>query len=375
VLDSNAAWSRGTLRGFARVAHEQGWALFHYRHAANIDLLAMDLAPAAAVLGPAHSGAWPERLRDCVGVAVNVDRTAEGIPSVELDAAKTAELAASHLLDRGFRNLTTFRFDTWGTLREQRFREVAARRGAHLEPSWWSESAVALRTQDRPAAIIEWLSSLRKPCGIFAGCDGWSRVLARYARAASLRVPEEVALIGIDNDLFDCEIESPPLSSVAVPWQRFGEAAARLVQLGLRGQPLPRERVLVPPLDVVVRRSSDTFAIDDPLVAMAVRWIHDHFAARITVPKVAGAVRSTRQRLERHFRQKLGRTVLQEIRRTRVEAARRLLATTNRPLLEIARTCGFTNAALLSVAFQREVGVPPGAYRKKMQSAQPSPEE
>ena len=212
---------------------------------------------------------------------------------------------------------------------------------------------------------MAWLSRLRKPCGVFALCDERARMVARYAQAANLRVPEDVALVGVDNDAFECEITSPPLSSVAVPWRSVGEKAARLVQLGLRGTPIAGTRVLVEPLDVVVRRSSDAFAIDDSLVSAAVAWIHGHVEARLTVPMLASAISVSRQRLERHFRRHLGRTVVEEIRRTRVEVARRLLSTTELQLTEVAKRSGFTNSALLSVAFRREVGVPPGAYRRQ----------
>ncbi len=365
VLDSSAAWSRGVLRGFARVAQEQAWQLFHYRQAEDVERLAAELSPSAAVLGPGWSGPWPAALRGCVAVSVNADRRSQGVASVELDGPAVAELAARHLLERGFRNLTTFRLDAWGAVRERHFRDVAAGLGAALQPSWWAEAAFPL--QDRPGAIMQWLLELQKPCGIFALCDAWARIVARYARAANLRVPEDLAIVGVDNDAFECEVESPPLSSVAVPWQKLGEAAGRLVQRGLRGEPIARESVVVAPVDVFVRRSSDALAIEDPLVSAAVLWIHEHFPSRLSVPKIAFAVRSTRQRLERRFRQKLGRTVLEEIRRTRVEAARQLLSTTTLPLLEVAQRSGFSNAALLSVAFRREVGVPPGAYRKRMQ--------
>jgi len=368
VLDSSAAWSRGTLRGFTQVAHEHGWAILHYPPAANLDWLATELPPSAAVIGPTFSGPWPERLRRCVSVAINADRCAEGIASVLIDEAGITDLAVSHLLARGFRNLTTFRFDAWGALREQSFRETAARLGAQLQPGWWSEAAAALppgaSRQEDPAAIMAWLSGLKKPCGIFALCDARARMVARYARAANLRVPEDVAIVGVDNDTFECEITAPPLSSVAVPWRSVGENAARLVQLGLRGTPIAGRRVLVKPLDVVVRRSSDAFAIENSLVSSAVAWIHGHVGARLTVPLIANAIAVSRQRLERHFRRHLGRTVHEEIRRARVELARRLLSTTELPLPEVAKQSGFTNSALLSVAFRREVGVPPGAYRR-----------
>jgi LacI family transcriptional regulator len=122
--------------------------------------------------------------------------------------------------------------------------------------------------------------------------------------------------------------------------------------------------VLVKPVDVVVRRSSDAFAIENSLVSAAVAYIHEQAEGRLTVPLIANAIGVSRQRLERHFRRHLGRTVVEEIRRTRVEVARRLLSTTELPLPEIAKRSGFTNAALLSIAFRREVGVPPGAYRR-----------
>jgi LacI family transcriptional regulator len=368
VLDSSAAWSRGILRGFARVAHEHGWAVLHCHPAANLDRLASELPPAAAVIGPTFSGPWPERLRQCVSVAINADRSAEGIASVCVDEAKIADLAVSHLLARGLRTLTTVRFDAWAEGRERRFREAAARAGAQLEPNW-SDVGAPTSMDNQPAAIMAWLSRLKQPCGIYACCDAWARVVARYAGAAGLRLPEDLALVGVDNDALECEIAAPPLSSVAVPWRMFGEAAAQLVREGLRGKPIAGTRVLVPPLDVVVRRSSDTFAIEDPLVAAAVNWIHGHVGRRLTVPSIATAISATRQRLERRFRRHLGRTVLEEVRRTRVEFARRLLSTTELPLIEIAKRSGFTNAALLSVAFRREVGVPPGAYRRRARSS------
>jgi LacI family transcriptional regulator len=364
ALDSSAAWSRGILRGFVRVAHEQGWTLLHYHPAANLESLAAELPPAAAVLGPTFSGPWPEKLRGCVSVAVNADRCAEGIASVLLNETKIADLAASHLVARGLRNLTTVRFDTWGALREQRFREAGARLGAHLEPGWGSEATEPSFIEEQPTAMMAWLTGLRKPCGIFACCDAWGRKLARYAYAAKLRVPEDIALVGVDNDAFECEITAPPLSSIAVPWLAVGECAARLVQLGLRGTPIAGHRELVAPLDVIVRRSSDVFAIEDSLVASAVAWIRERTAERLSVSLIAKGVGTKRQRLERHFRRELGRTVLEEIRRARVEVARGLLSGNELPLNEVAKRSGFTTPALLSVAFRREVGIPPGAYRR-----------
>jgi LacI family transcriptional regulator len=144
-----------------------------------------------------------------------------------------------------------------------------------------------------------------------------------------------------------------------------GQEVARLVQRALAGEAIAGERIVISPVDVISRRSSDVLAIDDPLVASAVTWICEHADRRLTVPSVARAVAVSRQRLERRFRAVLGRTVMQEVRRAHVELAKRLLSTTRLDLSRIARLSGFTSAALLSVAFRNETGQPPGGYRRR----------
>jgi LacI family transcriptional regulator len=365
-VGTSAAWSRGILRGFSRVAHEQGWSVLHYPPDVDLKWAMSQWPLSAAVLGPCMPQQYPAPTQDCVLVSVNADRTSEGVASVCLDEARIAQLALSHLLGRGFRNVTTFRFGgaPFGVLREQRFAEAAGLAGVRYEAGWWAPDATPPRTSEHPPALKHWLTHLPKPCGVFACTDSWARVVSRNARAANLRVPEDVALIGVDNDAVECEIMAPPLSSVAIPWRSVGEAAAQLVVAGLRGREIGGKRVLISPVDVVTRRSTDTFAIADPLVAKAVAWIHEHAHKRLTVPMVVKAAGVTRQRLERHFRRALGRTVMHEMRRARIEIARLLLLATDLTLLEVAKRSGFTNASLLSVAFSREVGVPPSVYRR-----------
>jgi LacI family transcriptional regulator len=288
-----------------------------------------------------------------------------------VDEKKVAELALRHLRSRGLEHVTTFRFDDspFAAVRDGVFREGAARAGVRFAVPWWNDCAEPSRRQEHAAAITSWLRALPRPCGIFTCCDSWGRVVARYARAAGLRVPEDLALVGVDNDTVECELITPPLSSVAIPWRRLGEEAAALVHQALVRGSVAAKRVVVPPVDVVIRRSSDGIAIDDPLVARAVAWIRAHSVGRVAVPTLARAVASSRQRLERRFRASLGRTVQEEVRRARVETAKQLLRTTDLSLAEVARNSGFTSPALLSVACQREIGMPPGAYRRSMNAA------
>jgi LacI family transcriptional regulator len=371
VLNTDSAWSRGVLRGFVGPAHERGWELLHYHSYSDPNWLRDEWNPRAAVIGPEVDDRAIEKFASAALISVTVDRSPQGIASVCVDEQRIATLAAEHLLATGLKHLTTFRFDEspFSVAREAAFVERALRASVHVAPGWGAGAGDPSERHERPAALIAWLRSLPRPCGIFTCTDGWGRTVARYARAAALRVPEDLALVGADNDELECELIAPPLSSVIVPWQEMGKRAAALVQSALAGTGVAGERVVVEPVGVMARRSSEVLAIEDELVAKAVAWIHAHADRRLTVPTVAKAVSSGRQRLERRFRAVLDRTVQEEIRRAHVEIAKRLLVTTRTSMAEVAKQSGFTNAALLSIAFQRELGMPPSAYRRRSKQA------
>lgn len=368
VLGTNAAWCRGILRGFMAVAHERNWTLLHYQQSTDFSWLADEWAPNVAVIGPEPGSDELAALEPATLVSVTIDRTASGIASVVPDEPAISKLAVDHLLATGLRKVSTFRFDesSFAVERERAFVAQAQVAGARVSAGFGSGEQELGRSEE-PGRIIEWLRALPKPCGIFTCTDGWARTVARYARVIGLRVPEDVALIGADNDVLECELISPPVSSVMIPWQEIGRQAATLVQEGLSGQSIAGRRIVVRPAGVMARRSTEILAIDDPLVAEAVRWIRAHVEQRLTVTMVARAMGGGRQRLERRFRAALNRTVQEEIRRAHVERAKHLLATSRAGLPEIAKQSGFTTAALLNIAFHREIGMPPGAYRRAVQ--------
>jgi LacI family transcriptional regulator len=371
VLNTATAWSRGVLRGFMAFAHERGWTLLHYPPPVDYAWLVERFAPSGALIGP-DSGRVPAALRPCLPlVSVALDLCADGIASVCPDDETIGALALQHLLATGLRQVSTFRIDdsSFAVARERAFTECARRAGARVASGWGSDDAPPSWRGENPEAIVAWLTGLPKPCGIFTCADHYARILSRYIKLAGVRVPEDLALIGVDNDIAECELLAPPLSSVMIDWQELGKSAAKLMELSLSGQSVDAQPWLKAPVAVVPRRSSDVLAIDDELVARAVRWIRAHADQRLNVPMVARAVGGGRQRLERRFRRVLDRTVQEEIRRARVEAAKTLLQTTRAGMAEIARRTGFTNPALLSVAFKREVGMPPGMYRRRAREA------
>src|SRR3974390_802696 len=226
VLAPTAAWSRGVLRGFSELGQEQGWDLVHYFPGTDLAWLDRYWEPTATVLGPEGGDDWPKAVRSKGGVSVDCERTAQGVPSVCLDEKQIGELALDHLLSKGLSRVTAFRYDDspFAIAREQAFLGAASASGAQLAAPWWSGHLEP--SQMDPATLSSWVGSLPKPCGVFACCDAWAQVVIRYAGAADVRVPEGLAVLGGDNDPTICELTTPPLSSVTVPWQSMGRHAA-----------------------------------------------------------------------------------------------------------------------------------------------------
>ena len=224
VLGTDAAWSRGVLRGFMAASRERDWTLLHYDPPNSLSWLVDEWAPTAALVGPELGLDAIGRLSPTALVSVTVDRSADGIASVCPDEDGIAAFALEHLITTGLKHVTIFRFDDspFAVARESAFLEQARSVNVQVVRGWGGPEYTPSERGERPAAIVAWLRTLPKPCGMFTCTDSWGRVVARYAREAGLRVPEDLALVGADNDVLKCELISPPLSSVMIPWQELG---------------------------------------------------------------------------------------------------------------------------------------------------------
>lgn len=368
VLDVSMGWSRGILRGFVEAARRHPWRVLHYQWG-SLEWLIQVWKPAAVVL---QGSLYPSirELKGPIVVSVNDDgHDSRRVASVCLDEEAIGTLAATHLLGKGLTQLTTFRFNSerFALARERAFKKVARAQGVHLAPPWWKDGASPPSSAEDPVALTSWVKGLPRQTGVFSCTDSWATVVARYAELAGVRVPEDLAIVGADNDTFECELALPPLSSVAIPWRKVGEYAAELVELALSGREITGERIIVPPTDVIARRSSEVTAVEDQTVIFALGWIAKNASRKLSLDSVARASGCSRQRLEVRFRAATGRTVMQEVRRARVEMARSLLVSSTAPLAEIAKRSGFADAASLSVGFRREKGVSPGEYRRRLE--------
>lgn len=358
----------GIARGLNTVAAANGWTI---RECENPDFLGRAISglnPAGVVFGKIdeyYAKATPADLRGRAVVAVEADLTDRGVPSAVVEDEAIGAQAADHLLDRGLEHFAAFAVHghRWAARRVRGFADRVSPTGRryHSRGERFQGPGAGLAVTDRD--IGRWLRSLPMPVGVFTCCDPWGKLVVAAAEAAGLRVPEDVAIVGADNDEFTCELSHPPLSSVVIPWNQVGVAGGQLLLQILSGRRVPPEhRIIVPPSGVAVRRSSDTVAVADSDVASALSYILNHAHHPIGVPDVVRHTGTYRRRLEQRFKLLVGRTIQQEIRRVRIELAKRLLATTDLPMPAVATAAGFANAKRLSEVFRAETGSTPTAY-------------
>lgn len=303
---------------------------------------------------------------------VNVSRALFDLPfpRIGVEETRVGQLVARHFLQRGLRHFAFVgcRNYDYSVQREAGARAALAAAGCALRSYQVStEMLLAYRTrpwvQDRK--LLRWIEDLPKPVGLFAGNDLCGAQLSEVCHEAGLPMPEQVALVGVDNDDLFCELARPPLSSVAIPAERIGYEAATLLDRLLQGARRPPRCLLFPPTHLVVRQSSDVVALDDAEVAAALRVIRAHAHLPLGVADVLRAVSASRRALERRFRKVLHRGLADEIRRVHVERARDLLASTDLPVAAVAERSGFSTTSHLCVVFRRTTGQTPTQFRRE----------
>jgi LacI family transcriptional regulator len=378
VFDYNLSYPRGVLRGIKQfVQTRPHWVLMHLDtdRMSVRELRTMRPAGMIALVVYDHLAKALKSLRRPV---VNVANVLPGLsfPRVSTDHRQVAWLAAAHLRERGFRHFgfVGHPHHVYSVEREAGFREALG--SEHLSLARFHERpARSYRHRGRllalSAELKRWLRELPKPAGVFACNDLWGLPVLEACRLAGLRVPEDVAVVGVDNDELRCELASPSLSSIVVPSERVGYEAAALLERLIEGAASPREPLLIPPVRVVTRQSSDVLAGRDPEVTEAVKYIHDHRHLPTSVDDVLRAVRLSRRSLERRFRAILERSIGEEIRRVHLDQVRELLASTALSIDEVAKQAGFSSVHYLCRVFRKEMRSTPTAYRRKVRALAP----
>lgn len=276
---------------------------------------------------------------------------------VRCDNAPIAAAAARHLLSK---QCETYAFvhssgQPWSDTRGRLFAEAIEAAGGRF---LW-------RTSDR-AHLPTLIANAPKPLGIFAATDILARVTLDACRVAGCRIPDDVLILGVDNDVTLCEISTPSLSSIPLSARDVGYRMAEMLDRAMRRE-IPRGKMPDIPYtgnSVVERISTAHSFAYDLLVRRCLELLETEFASPIRVSDLARRFRVSRRTLETHFRAVTGTGIAEEVGRLRIERAKHLLATTGDSLEKIAEECGFYNASHLSTAFLRHVGVRPSVWRK-----------
>ena len=362
-LPTSVGFFASVIRGaYAFAQEDRRWV---FQIWANVQVARTSLAEARpdGVILDAYDRTFVKRLK-AVGVAMVTVTDQPEVPFVGVDDLAIGQLAAEHFLARGFQHFAFCGYPllSFSTTRQESF--VQALKGRGLKVDIFTtrhpyEAGVA--AQER---MGRWVQTLPKPVAILTCHDRLGLELTHGCWHMGIRVPEEAAILGVDNNELECGLSHPPLSSVSIAAERVGFEAAVMLDSLMNGKPPKQNPLLIRPIQVITRQSTDILAIDDPDVAAAVHFIRNNAGEPIDVENVLQQVPVSRRSLERRFRALLGRSPRQEIRRMHLERAKELLMTTTLPTSEVALRSGLPDAAKLSLLFRKEFGETPTEFRR-----------
>ncbi len=301
---------------------------------------------------------------DVLGVVPEV-----GLPLVHVDNLLVARMAAEHLVERGFHHFGFFgiKDENWSEQRRDGFRQSLNKASERLVV-FEMPRPILFQTpwEIQQDVLANWLLKLPKPIGIMVASDQLGSHLLEACHRAGIEVPDEVAVVGVDNDETLCEVCNPTLSSVDAGHKLVGYKAAALLQSLMQGGSAPLDSTFVQPQGVIIRRSSDVLATEDRQVALALRIIREHACDGCSAIEVIGQIPVSRSVLQRRFRKETGHSIQEEIINARLKRARQLLVETDLPLIDIAERSGFKHQEYLGVTFKAHFGKTPTEYRREV---------
>jgi LacI family transcriptional regulator len=371
LINPSRGYTRGLLSGIARYAHLRASWTF-YRPLEYRDKVGRSIVQILRKLKP--DGIFmrePPGLRRIINMGVPIVCSAytreaiPGVASIVTDQEAIGRMAAEHLLTQGLRHFAYCTFDDWWWSRRRRdsFAQRVAEAGLEMF-DYEVPAAGEQRLWDKELPLIAaWLQRLPKPVGIMGCNDDRGALIIDACKLVGLRVPDEVAVVGVDNDELVCDLCSPPLSSVATSLGKAGYEAAALLDRMIQGKEKGKPTLCIQPTHVVARQSTDLLAVDDPAIVSALRFIRRHGRRDLGVQEVADQAGLSRRLLEKRFRRLVGHSIHREIQRVRADFVTRMLLETHMPISEIAEVMQFTDVAHLARFFREEKGCSPTQYR------------
>ncbi|MBK1828222.1 substrate-binding domain-containing protein [Haloferula rosea] len=300
-------------------------------------------------------------------VIADTDFTYPGVTSIDVDDHAVGAEAARAFLEAGYRSFACLGNGApYSDQRIHGFRqalEADTSCSVHTEPSLL-EARYSESFTSPSDAMQQWLHDLPKPVGIFAVHDPLGRFLCGACQTLGLKVPEQVAVIGANNDELVCGLSYPMLSSVAIPWEKIGAVVGEAMERQLAGETAPPSPIQIPPGGVVLRHSANHLAVEDEMLRRAMSYLSEHLQDPISIGELCHDLRIARRSLERKFREFYRCTPWEMLCRMRVRHARHLLVQTNHPISRIAELCGFNDPERMAVVFKRITHQSPSHFRR-----------
>lgn len=299
-------------------------------------------------------------------LAIHDSKYAVNLPVIKTDSYAIARMAGEHLSEKGFKNFAFCGFDNydWSKERKLYFNQFNKEAGFSTFNYFPPKDNRKYDWENEQQHVSEWIKSLPKPVAIFACNDDRGQHILEVCKMINLKVPEDVAVIGVDNDPMVCDIGDPPLTSIALNVETAGYEAAKLMDDLINGKKVYRKKILVSPSHVVQRQSTDILAVNDSEVAAAIQFIRKNAKEKILVKDVVTKTGISRRTLEKRFKKTIRRSIYNEIRQIRVEYISKLLIETDLPISQITSLFNFTDAEHISRYFKKEKGIGLREFRK-----------
>ncbi len=288
-------------------------------------------------------------------------------PHISSDSVAMSKMAVEHFLERGFHTFAYCGFDSsdWSQIRKEHFKQQLSQLSYPLHCYKQPKARNWYSVEKEQPIMAEWLRSLPKPIALFACNDDRARHIIEACKIPGIHVPEEIAILGVDNDEQVCELSDPPISSIALNSERTGFIAAKLLDQMMNTRNPCDEEIMVSPTHIVTRQSTNILSIEDQDVATAINFIRNHARTMIQVDDVAEATHLSRRTLEKKFRMYLKRSILEEINQTHARQIAQMLVETNLSITEIALSSGYSSVNHLARSFRKIMGTTPIKYRQQ----------
>ena len=288
-----------------------------------------------------------------------------GCSTIVTDSCAIGRMAANYFFGLGYRHFAYCGFQglEWSRQRFESYAKSLHAHGIDLVFEYKDDSSAKSPSSTERWKISEWLKQLPRPACVFACNDDRAMYILEACKIAGLNVPEEVAILGVDNDELVCNLSSPSLSSIELDFERAGFLAAEHLNALIEGC-AEHEIISVSPVEVIERRSTDILALDDPDVVAALIYIRNRFQRPIQVADVVKAANCSRRELEKRFKKFLNKTIKHEIERHRIDFIKKKLTNSNRPVYQIAGELEFTDPEHFSRYFKKATGKTPLEFRR-----------